>query len=51
VAKAKKIGLRPALKAYYAANPTATGTILLDRQGEGRNASIRVFKREARSRK
>jgi len=51
VSRDKKIGLRPALRAYYAANPVERGTILLDRQGVGRDADVRVFKRQARSRK
>jgi hypothetical protein len=51
VPRDKKTGLRPALRAYYAANPTDRGTILLDWQGVGRDADIRVFKRESRSRK
>jgi hypothetical protein len=51
VPRDKKVGLRPALKAYYAANSAERGTIYLDRQGAGRDADIRVFKRQARSRK
>jgi len=47
VARDKKAGLKPAVKAYYAANPSEKGTIVLDAQGSGRETAYRVFKREA----